>query len=128
MSGRRDKRETSPDIRKVDAKMPIVGSEKLETFMDYVQFHERIWGTEVYAGRPNLVDLLQTPVVVFWQVAEESRYTVTLHDNLDEIEQYFAKLLMRSTLAPPKQRVVRIFAGGKQVRIKAVKVEFEVVE
>ena len=33
-------------------------------FMDYVQRHERIWGTETYSGRPDLVDILTAPVVV----------------------------------------------------------------
>lgn len=104
-------------------------------FLDYVQDHERTWGNETYSGKPNLQDFLQASVVVFWQtigaeksIKEMPRYTATLHKNLDELEAYFSKLLFRAQLEPPKQRVVQIFAQGKPVRIKSVRVEFEVSE
>jgi len=104
-------------------------------FLDYVQEHERTWGNETYAGKPNLQDFLGAPVVVFWQVigAEKDikagpRYTATTHKALDELEDYFAKLLFRAQVEPPKNRVAQIFANGKPVRIKGVKVEFEVRE
>lgn len=104
-------------------------------FLDYVQEHERTWGNETYPGKPNLQDFLKAPVVVFWQVigAEKNikvapRYTATLHQHLREVEDYFAKLIFRAQVEPPKNRVVQIFANGKPVRIKDVKIEFEARE
>ena len=106
-----------------------------KNFLDYVQDHERMWGNEIYPGKPDLPDFLQAPVVVFWQtisadksIKEAPRYTATIHKHLDELEDYFAKLLFRAQVEPPKQRVVRIFANGKAARIKGVKIEFEVSE
>ena len=99
-------------------------------FLDYVQEHERAWGNDTYANRPNLQDFLQAQVVVFWMPVgvETPRRTATLHHSLDELQSYFSKLLLRGALEPPKQRIVQIFAGGKVARIKSVKVEFEVSE
>lgn len=104
-----------------------------KSFMDYVQEHERTWGTENYADRPNLVDILQAPVVVFWEVlpnndskSKEMRSAISLHQSLDELEQYFSRLIFRSSVEIPKRRVERIFSGGKLVRVRGVKVEFEV--
>jgi hypothetical protein len=104
-------------------------------FLDYVQEHERTWGNDTYTGKPNLQDFLQADVVVFWQIvgAEKNikaapRYTATIHAHLNELEDYFAKLLFRAQVEPPKNRVVQIFANWKPVRIKGVKVEFEVRE
>jgi hypothetical protein len=104
-------------------------------FLDYVQEHERTWGNETYAGKPTLQDFLQANVVVFWQavgadknIKSAPRYIATIHKELSELEAYFAKLLFRAQVEPPKNRVVQIFANGKAVRIKGVKVEFEVRE
>jgi hypothetical protein len=104
-------------------------------FLDYVQEHERTWGNEIYPGKPTLQDFLKADVVVFWQVVgadknikSAPRYTATIHKALNELEAYFAKLLFRAQVEPPKNRVVQIFANGKPVRIKGVKVEFEVRE
>ncbi len=100
--------------------------------MDFVQDHERSWGNETYAGRPNLAELIQSPVVVFWEslkheknIKEATRYTVSLHKSLSEVEGYFAKILMRAQVEAPKQRIYRMFANGKEVRIKRVNIEFE---
>lgn len=99
-------------------------------FLGLVQEHERTWGTETYTNRPTLSDFLQAAVVVFWHPTDKTngRYTATLHKSLDEVEQYFAKLLFRAQLEVPKQRVYRIFAKTKEVRIKSVQVNFETVD
>jgi hypothetical protein len=103
-----------------------------KSFMDYVQDHERSWGNETYQGRPNLAELIQSPVVVFWEVLKSEKnikevppYTVSLHKSLSEVEHYFAKILVRAQVEAPKQRIYRIFANGKEVRIKKVTIEFE---
>ncbi len=104
-------------------------------FLDYVQQHERTWGTDTYPGKPDLQEFLGAAVVVFWQATDAERnikslprYTATLHNDLEELESYFSKLLFRAQLEPPKQRVVQIFADGKRMRIRGVRVEFEMVE
>lgn len=94
--------------------------------MDYVQQHERTWGTETYPSRPDLAAILESPVVVFWQVEgkNEKRAIVSLHQDLTEIEQYFYKLIFRSSVDQPKQRVVVIFRDKKRILVKTVKIEF----
>ncbi|NWF68467.1 MAG: hypothetical protein HXY40_05225 [Chloroflexi bacterium] len=98
-------------------------------FMDYVQEHERTWGTETYPGRPDLAALLQSPVVVFWQADKtndktDMRYTVTLHTTLDDLHEYFSKLIFRSQAKLPNKRVVRIFKAQKPVIVRGIRVVF----
>lgn len=99
-------------------------------FISFVQEHERTWGTETYPNRPGLSDFLGAAVVVFWQPTDKTngRYTATLHKDLTEVEQYFAKLLFRAQIEPPKQRVYKVFAKTKEIRVKSVQVTFETVE
>jgi hypothetical protein len=95
------------------------------TFMDFVQEHERSWGQEGYAGRPDLAQVLNAPIVVFWQPnAKEERLTITLHQNLDELEGYFQRLLFASTAKAPERRVLRIYKGQKPVLARGIKVIF----
>jgi hypothetical protein len=101
-------------------------------FLDFVQQHERTWGKESYPARPTLEEFLQSPVVVFWEaidakknVKELSRYTASLHKNLDEVQDHFLKVLFRSHIDPPKNRLVRVFSNQKPVRIKSVKITFD---
>jgi hypothetical protein len=102
-------------------------------FLDYVQQHERTWGNESYAGKPDLQDLLAAKIVVFWvaigterNIKSLPRYTATLHKDLSAVEAYFSKLLFRAQIEPPKQRVAQIFSEGKKVGLKGVKMEFEI--
>lgn len=100
-------------------------------FMDYVQEHERSWGNEAYTGRPDLADFLQSPVVVFWKPTDSKntgRLTATLHKDLAELEQHFAKLLFRTQVETPKQRVYKIYSKGREIRVKAVHIEFEAAD
>lgn len=101
-------------------------------FIDYVQQHEREWGNETYSGRPSLDEILRAPVVIFWQPVDSKstngRRVVTLHNDLKEVQEHLEKLLIRSQLEFPRQRIYRMFAKGKQIRIKAVHVEFEVAK
>jgi len=109
----------------------MANSEK--NFIDYVQQHERTWGNQTYTNKPDLQQMLEAAVVVFWlpvgaerNIKETPRYTVSIHTALSDLEDYFAKLLFRAQIDPPKQRVAQIFAEGKKVRLKGVKIEFEV--
>lgn len=108
------------------------------TFMAAVQAHERQWGMQSYAGRPDLGAILQSPVVAFWQmeppapakpsIKTQPRYEVTLHPDLNDIERYLLRAIIRLSVENPTRRLVRVFAGGKEMRVRAVKLEFEAAE
>ncbi|MEL6308736.1 MAG: hypothetical protein AAFV98_03970 [Chloroflexota bacterium] len=100
-----------------------------ESFIEYVQYHERVWGVEDYADRPSLADMLNAEIVVFWQKLgpenlQNKRYRVTLHDTLQAIEDYYTKLVFRSQIEPPTERIHRIWRNQKRVRITKVDVRF----
>ncbi len=119
--------------------MPLKNDSPDVGFMDYVQHHERTWGTESYKGRPGLADILSAPVVVFWKpepkaesasrspkdAERDERYVVSLHTDLHDIEEHFVRLIMRGNLISPRRRIVSIFQNQKRVRVKSVKVEFD---
>lgn len=95
--------------------------------MFLAQEHERAWGRESYTGRPTLEEIFASPVIVFWadtnDKQEDKRHTITLHDNLAELESHFLRLLFALDL--PKRRPAKLFANGKKVRITGVKISFE---
>lgn len=96
----------------------------------YIELHERSWGMRQYAGRPKLDDILKAPVVAFWRPSDDKddRCTITLHDNLFDLEKYFTRLLFRSNVEPPKRRVAKIFRDGKPVIVRSVKILFQELE
>lgn len=100
---------------------------KLKAFMEFVQYHERSWGDEDYPSRPDLIDILRSPVCVFWQELgnQSNRYTVSLHHDMREIEEYMAQLIFRRNNIAPDKRLVRIFTNAKPTRIKGIKIIFE---
>ena len=104
-----------------------------ETFMDYVQHHERVWGHDDYPNRPKLQQILDAPIVVFWQdIGPENlqnrRFQVTLHDKLDEIENFISKALQRTHSEMLEERIHRIFKNGVRIIIKRIRIEFEEAE
>ena len=103
------------------------------TFMEYVQFHERIWGDETYANRPTLQQILDAPIVVFWQEigpenVQNRRFHITLHEQLSELEENISKVLQRTHNAYLDERIHRIFKKGVRVKIKRIHIEFEEVD
>lgn len=100
-----------------------------EKFIEYVQYHERVWGVENYPQRPSLAEILQADIVVFWQKLgpenlQNKRYRITLHNSLQSIEDYYTKLVFRSQIQPPEERIHRIWRNQKRVRITKVDVTF----
>lgn len=97
-------------------------------FLALVQQHERVWGNDSYAGRPDLEKVLNASVVAFWQVEDNSKHSghpqITLHKDLQEIEDFFVKLLFRSSLPAPKRRLYKLYVDGQQLRIASVKFTF----
>lgn len=103
------------------------------SFMDYVQHHERVWGVEQYPHRPTLVQILEAPVVVFWQKIgpenlQNRRFTVRLHDNLEEIEAFYTAMIFNKTVNAPTEQIHRIFQKGKRLKIQSVEVQFNYME
>jgi len=98
-----------------------------DQFMDYVQMHERLWGTDTYTGKPDLQEILEAPIVVFWKQTKrkEQLYTVTLHEDMREIELMFFKMLFRLSVNTSKvKRPMRVFQNQVRMRIKNVRVDF----
>lgn len=93
-------------------------------FMDFVQEHERTWGTETYPGRPELAEILAANVVVFWQSSdtEAPHYTITLHQELGELDEHLSKMLFRIGIKPPDRRVARIYKAQKPVSVRGIKI------
>lgn len=101
-----------------------------ESLNAYIELHERTWALKQYTGRPKLDAILHSPVVVFWRAndGKDERWTITLHDNLLDLEKYFTRLLFRSNVEPPKRRVAKIFKDGKVVIVRGVKILFQEIE
>lgn len=96
-------------------------------FMHYVQLHERAWGGEVYAGRPNLSEILDSPVVVFWQVeGKPSKNIITLYNDIRDLEKFVTRMLLLSSVDIARKRLSKVFVNQKRVHITAVKLIFSV--
>ncbi len=108
-----------------------------QSLIDFAQEHERAWSNEQYLNRPTLADILNAPVVVFWKPIIDPndnprqknptpiRETVTIHQNLGEIEQFITRMVFRLGVNPPDKQLVRVFRNGKRVKIKGVRIIFE---
>ena len=98
------------------------GGKKRDTFMGYVELHERAWGMDTYPGRPKLEDILDAPIVTFWYPGKgrESRHTVMIFDNTKELNQYLGQILLHSRLKQPDKRLSRVYVKRKRVEIKGV--------
>lgn len=95
-------------------------------FIDLVQEHEREWGKKSYPGKPKLADILAAPVVAFWQVeGEEHRLSITLHDDLSDIEKFLTRQLFTGSVNAPRRRLVRVFKDQKRMVIAGVRVLFQ---
>lgn len=97
--------------------------------IEYLQAHERTWGTDTYPGRPALEDVLKSPVVAFWLDAAKGggrRHVITLHDDVRPIQEYIALLVRRLPVGFPARRLKFIFINGQEMRI-GVKVGFRSV-
>jgi hypothetical protein len=106
--------------------MTTGNSQPADSFIAYVEIHERSWGNQAYPDRPGLADLLSAPVVVFWYPhkprgdGEPARYPATIHADLDALDAYFTeKAFNRAEPAIPVP--YRIFANQQRVRIKGLR-------
>lgn len=98
-----------------------------DRFLTFVGKHEREWGTETYKGRPTLKQIMDAKVVAFWYpTGSELPFTLTVHKDLRDIEAYVRAIVWHTTEELPRLRLARIFMDKKEVRIKDVKVVFDV--
>lgn len=102
-----------------------------KTFIEHIQAHERSWGNQNYPNRPDLASIISAQVVVFWESVAQNpvqsgQYTITLYEDFTALEAYLARLIVRSNVQLPKDRIAMIFSGGKSVKIEGVKIKFEV--
>ncbi|HLU10391.1 MAG TPA: hypothetical protein VK003_12030 [Oceanobacillus sp.] len=103
---------------------------KKDSFMDWVQLHERAWGSRSYAGRPSLEAIMQAPVVTFWRTLKEGKrppYTIKLYQDLKDVERYLTRLIFRSSVNPPQETLARIYANQKRITVRAVRILFQEV-
>lgn len=99
----------------------------MSDFLELVELHERSWGAERYPFRPSLQAILDSPVVTFWRPLDKKRgdrYTITLYNDLHEIEQMYTQLLFRSSVQPPIARLARLYVNQERYAVKAVRIQF----
>jgi hypothetical protein len=99
-----------------------------ESFLKWVELHERAWGTETYKDRPSLEDIMNAPCVTFWRQlkpGKELRYTCKLYTRQADIEHYLTRLLMRSHIEVQHEKLARIFIGQTLYSIKRVRILLE---
>jgi hypothetical protein len=101
-----------------------------DEFMERVQTHERSWANENYPSRPDLIDILAAPIVVFWQSNDPkiTHQTITLHQEMVDLEKWLIQAILRAHVATPDKRLVTIFQNRRKVRVKDVKIVFDVDE
>lgn len=119
----------------VTALCPVAGKRGTmnKEFFDRIQQHERSWGSEKYAGRPELSDIMATPVVGFWALAPkkgaaDQRYIITTHKDLKDIEQWYLHAVVRLHIQLPDRRLVAIYKDQKKVTVKGVSITFDIRE
>lgn len=103
-------------------------SNRDDAFLGFVELNERAWGNDSYLGRPKLQEILEARVVIFWQSTKkrDPAYRVTVHQNLDEIHHFAKDMLIHSSTRIPDKRLARMYVDHRRVRIKGVKVIFEI--
>jgi hypothetical protein len=99
-----------------------------DTFIAYVEMHERQWGTNTYPGKPSLADLLSAEVVVFWYPPKENRksidsrrMTVSTYKTIDEFSEHYGKRLI-SRDEPSPLTPFRIYANKRRMDIAGIRV------
>lgn len=91
-----------------------------KNFVDYVQAHERMWGQDSYPDKPALNDILNARVVAFWIDANRAngkKHIITLHDNLEPIQDYLQTMVRRLAVSFPSRRLAFLFADKQEIEL-----------
>jgi hypothetical protein len=103
-----------------------------ENFLDWVQTHERAWGQDHYPRRPALQQIMDAACVTFWRPLDKSdkhlRYKIRLYDRQADIEHDLLRVLLRSHLDVPREKIARIFINREHYQIKSVRISLEKVD
>lgn len=100
---------------------------KDDSFMEWVEVHERAWGTEVYTGRPSLDDIMNAACVTFWRPLRKDkhlRYIIRLYSTQAQLEHYLIRLMFKND----SDRLSRIFIHQQLYAIKSVRLKLEKVD
>lgn len=118
MTNRRDRKRNQDNLNNYIAHP--------QNFMDFVQAHERAWGTESYKGRPALAEIMSSPVVVFWLTDDaEKPYKITLHPDTKSVEKHLLRMIFGTRFNVPNERLVAIFELQQKLSIRGVKILFK---
>lgn len=91
-------------------------------FMEYVQLHERSWGDKTYPGRPNLTEIMQSRVVVFWQIeGKADRYVISLYKNIPELEKFLTRVLLLGNVNLSRRRLAKIFKDQQRLQVTGLR-------
>lgn len=97
-------------------------------FLDFVQQHERVWGSVKYKNRPTLNEIMQSPVVALWlATGEEPKkliYTMSAHKNLNEIRNKLIEMVFYTESNFVEYRLFRLYHHQERVKIKEIKIVF----
>jgi hypothetical protein len=101
-------------------------------FMELVQLHERMWGTEPYPNRPSLAELLNGPIVVMWvdvrpdmrkrSDGAERSFTFAVYPDANALSAAVLDVIMlnrRTVQSSPK--ISRIFLRQKPVEVTGIR-------
>ncbi len=103
---------------------------KDESFMSWIDLHERAWVNERYEGRPTESEMAVANILAFWYPtkATDKRFTASVHHNLRDLNAHLSKLLVECKFSPPEKRLARLFVDGQPKRIRGVRVVLDDVE
>ena len=101
-----------------------------ESFMSWIDLHERAWLNDRYEGQPTSSEMAVAHVIAFWYPtkASDKRYTASIHYNLRDLNSYLSKLIIECKFHPPEKRLARLFIDGEPRQIRGVRIVLDEVE
>jgi hypothetical protein len=94
-------------------------------FMAMVEQHQKAWGNETYKGKPTLQQIMDARIVVFWRPTNEAMYlTITIHNDLSEINDYLVALILHTKTRLPVLRLDSVFVGKIPRKVKSVTINW----
>jgi len=102
-----------------------------DLFYEEVGNHEQLWGRSGYEGRPSLREIMHAKIVAIWYPVTpklKMNPQITVHEDLQPIHDFAAAFMVHSSSEDglPKTRLARVFYEKKELKIKGVKLLFEV--
>lgn len=105
--------------------------ENTAAFLELVQLHERIWGTEAYPGRPTLAQVLDAPIVVLWVDTPSKQDRTTSRDKYFKFGIYqdskqLSEALMGVLVAgkvtnTPCRKISKVYYQQKPIAITGIR-------